>query len=108
MEDASDPVLCHTQGSCFFKHPYDPDNGKWPVSYAAELPRDWQPSSPVSAMFHGGRMSAFFVPLLRYPHAKPGDVFRVVGLNWVVSEIELLQSTYLGSHELPKPSPLGP
>jgi hypothetical protein len=53
-------------------------------------------------------MSAFFVPLLRYPHAKPGDVFRVVGLNWVVSEMELLQSTYLGSHELPKPSPLGP
>ena len=59
-------------------------------------------------MFRNGRVCAFLVPLLRYPHAKPGDVFRVVGLNWVVSEIELLQSTYLGSHELPKPSPLGP
>ena len=108
MEDPADPVLCHTQGSCFFKHPYDPDNGKWPVSYAAELPRDWQRSSPVAAMFPDSRMSAFFVPLRRYPHAKPGDVFRVIGLNWVVSEVELIQSTYLGSHELPKPSQLGP
>jgi hypothetical protein len=39
-----------------------------PVSYAAKLPREWQRSSPVSAMFPGGRtMCAFFVPLLRCP-----------------------------------------
>jgi hypothetical protein len=105
MEDDSDPVLCHTRGTCFFKHAYDPDKGMWAVSYAAELPRDWQSSSPVTAKFRSGRSSAFFVPLLRYPHAKPGDVFRVVGLNWVVSEVELTQSGYLGAHELPKQSP---
>jgi hypothetical protein len=105
MEDDSDPVLCHTRGTCFFKHAYDPDKGMWAVSYAAELPKEWQRSSPVTAKFRSGRSSAFFVPLLRYPHAKPGDVFRVVGLNWVVSEVELTQSGYLGAHELPKQSP---
>jgi len=108
MEDADDPVLNHWKiTQCILQGPYNPVDTecKWSrlVSYATKLPRDWTHATLVDATFPCGRAIKFRVPRGRYPTAVPGDVFRILGLNWVFSEANLQTSGLFAVHALPTP-----
>jgi hypothetical protein len=106
LTDPSDPVLNHCRSTyCLFKNvdKKPPDNGTVTVSFAAKLPAGWRRETKVEATFPKGRTMMFEVPLGRYPNAAPGDMFRVVGLDWVFSEKVLEQSGYFAPHGLPNP-----
>jgi len=106
MVDADDPVLNHNKiDRCILKAPYDPAkvDCTWSqlVSYATTLPPGWVHTTLVDANFPSGRTIKFRVPRVRYPTAAAGDVFRVLGLNWVFSEETLERSGMFAVYALP-------
>ncbi len=71
------------------------------VTAATTLPPGWAHTALVDATFPSGRAIRFRVPRVRYPNAAAGDVFRVLGLNWVFSEENLERSGMFAAHALP-------